>query len=280
MGLKFRQIIVITIAISMMGMSILPSASSSPSDEGFIDTRSDPVWPDPLDDLSQVYVPGGGLVGVEVSGGTAHLKAGSNNGWIASEIITCPPGFRYDMVALEVDTPGDSQVLVSILNASADPSEVGFANETVPNYKLMNATDIPLTTISSSRYPSIRIQASLVASGADRPSVLSWTLYYIGQGMWKDEFRGSGKMMKHSNINFTGDTLEVDLTSSATGGGPGVGDYEPYPTISMAGYSATRFLYPNAGHTGYKDVETLPATYSWGVATDDMNNDGNIDTLG
>ena len=282
MGLKFRQIIVITIAISMLGMSILPPAGSSPSDEGsgdgwdegFIATRSDPVWTDPLDDLSHVYVPTGGLIGVEVSGGSAHLKTGSDSGWLASEIITCPPGYRYDLVMLEVDTPGDSKVQLSILNASADPSEVGFANETIGTFKLMEVTDLPMSSIGPFRYPAIRIQVNLVASGADRPSLLSWTLYYIGLDMWRDDFRGSGKMMEHSNINFTGDALEVDLSASATGGGPAVGEYDPYPTIAIAGYSATRFLYPNAGHTGYQDDETITATYAYSVDIEDLNKDG------
>jgi len=275
-----KSIVLITIVL-MATVSLVPATGSSPDVEsrGPGPMADATPWTDPLDDLSRVYVPGSGLVGVEVTGGSAHLKTGSNNGWIASEIITCPPDFRYDLVVVEVDTPGDSQVLVSVLNATADPSEVGFANETVPNFKLLNATDIPVTSISASRYPAIRLQASLVASGTDRPTLLSWTLYYVGTGEWKDTFMGSGKMTEFENINFTGNTLEVDLTASASGGGAGVGDYDPYPPIIVAGYQQVRFLYPNAGNTDYQAEETLPAAYTMGLDIADLDNDGFLDVV-
>jgi uncharacterized membrane protein len=281
MGVKRRQSIVIMIAVLMLGMSMLPQAGSSPlgGDEGFIGDRNDPIWTDPLDDLSHVYVPGAGLQGVEVSGGSAHLKTGSSTGWIASEVITCPPGYRYDLVMLEVDTPGDSRVFLSILNASADPSEVGFANETIATYKLMNVTDFSMGAVSPVLFPAIRIQVNLEASGTDRPSLLSWTLQFIGQGVWRDDFMGTGKMDEHTNLNFTGDTLEVDLTASASGGGSGVGDYDPYPTLAIPGYQQYRFLYPNAGNTGYQDEQTIPASFANDVAITDLDHDGDLDVL-
>ena len=107
MGVKRRQNIVVFVTILMLGLSVLPQAGSSPSgemgpDEGFIGGGEDPVWTDPLDDLSHVYMPAAGLQGIEVSGGDAHLKAGSDTGWLASEIITSPADFRYDLVQLEV----------------------------------------------------------------------------------------------------------------------------------------------------------------------------------
>jgi uncharacterized membrane protein len=265
----------------MLGMSVLPQAGSSPpgEDEGFIGDRNDPVWTDPLDDLSHVYVPGAGLQGIEVSGGSAHLKTGSSTGWIASEVITCPTGYRYDLVMLEVDTPGDSRVFLSILNASADPSEVGFANETIATYKLMNVTDFSMGVVGPSTYPEIRIQVNLEASGTDRPSLLSWTLYYIGQDVWRDDFRGTGKMEEHKNINFTGDALEVDLTASASGGGSGVGDYDPYPTLAIPGYQQYRFLYPTAGNDGYQNEQTISATFANDVSITDLDHDGFLDVI-
>jgi uncharacterized membrane protein len=180
---------------------------------------------------------------------------------------------------LEVDTPGASQVLVSILNATADPSEVGFANETVPNFKLLNATDVPLGAVSAAMYPAIRVQASLVASGTDRPSLLSWTLYFIGADQWRDDFRGSGKMTEHKNLNFTGDTLEVDLTASASGGSPGVGQYEPYPTLALAAYDSLDLFYPNTGHTGYDDFTEITGTYVWDTEFADLDQDGYLDIV-
>ncbi len=281
MGLTNRQGVVILMAVLMLGMSTIPMAGSSPG----VETRGPgPLadatpWTDPLDDLSHVYVPTGGLVGVEVSGGSAHLKTGSDNGWIASEVITCPPGYRYDLVVLEVDTPGDSKVQVSVLNATADPSEVGFANETIGGFKLLDSTDVSLNSVSPTLFPSIRIQATLVASGADRPSVLSWTLFYIEVGTWRDDFRGSGKMLEHTNINFTADTLEVNLSASASGGGSGVGDYEAYPTIGVAGYYDVDILYPNPGRTGYQDPASIDGTFVNTVDFDDFDGDGYLDLL-
>ena len=278
-----RKTIVLVVVILMFGMANLPALGGAPEameggDRG-IGLFSVGPWTDSLEDLSHVYVPASGLIGIEVSGGDAHLKTGETRGWIASEVITVPLGYRYDLVILEVDTPGASSVEVSILNASADPSEVGFANETLGGFKLRNETEILVWSIGPKMFPKIRIQASLNADGEDHPRLLSWTLYYIGLDEWRDDFRGSGKMMEHSNINFTGDALEVDLNISATGGGPGVGEYEPYPTIAIAGYSATRFLYPNAGHTGYQDEQTISATYAYGVDIEDLNKDGYLDTV-
>ena len=72
-------------------------AQGLPGDDGGGDDRhfgpmdAPTSWADSLDDMGRVYVPTGGLVGVEVSGGDAHLKAGSNNGWIASEVRSTRP---------------------------------------------------------------------------------------------------------------------------------------------------------------------------------------------
>ena len=107
-----------------------------------------PVWADGFDDNSKVYIPPGGLVGVEVLGGAVQLLPGSIGGWVASELITCPEDYRYDLVILKVDTPGDSYVEVSILDATEESSVVGFANATIPNFIKVKSTDVSVYTIA------------------------------------------------------------------------------------------------------------------------------------
>jgi hypothetical protein len=85
-----RKTAALTIVLLMMSMPFGQalawddagsSRGPSPFDEGVL-------WEDTLDSMTNVYVPPGGLVGVEVSGGNAHLQAGHDQGWIASAAIT------------------------------------------------------------------------------------------------------------------------------------------------------------------------------------------------
>ena len=280
MGTEIRKLLVMFTIVLMGTMSLMPVMGSSPAG----DTRGPgPMadatpWTDPLDDLSHVYVPSSGLVGIEVSGGNAHLKTGDTRGWLASEIISVPPGYRYDLVLLEVDTPGASTVEVSILDASADPVEIGFANETIGGFKLRTETDLSVFSIGPGMFPDIRIQVNLDADGTHRPRLLSWTLYFIGLDEWRDDFRGTGKMSDFNNINFTGDVLEVNLTSGMTGGG-GTGAYDPYPPLANPSGGAVGIFYPNAGNTGYQDHTTVSGSTPYITEFEDLNNDGYIDIL-
>jgi len=267
--------------VLMMGtVSVLPtfSADEDPSRRGPSPVAEGVPWIDSLDDLSHVYVPTGGLVGVEVGGGDAHLKSGAQTGWLASETLTSSPGYYYDQVVLEVDAPGDSRVLVSILDASAEPDEVGFANGTIGAYKLRGELDLVLVALSPDLYPSIRIQVSLEASGTDLPRLLSWSLFFTSRGEWRDDFRGPSKIVEQNHINFTGEALEVDLSKPAIGG-PGVGEYDPYPTIAMAEGTTAAFLYPDAGHTSYQD-ELIPfRDFASAVTIHDLDLDGYLDLV-
>ncbi|NOQ54664.1 MAG: hypothetical protein GQ558_08690, partial [Thermoplasmata archaeon] len=283
MEVQGRKLIAVLIGLFMLATMGAPWAGSQPGDDAGGDRGMGPLstdpWVDPLDDLSHLYVPGSGLQGIEVSGGSAHLKTGFDDGWIASEIISAPAGNRYDLVLLEVDTPGTSSFEVSVLNASADPVEIGFANESILGFKLRTEADLSVYSISPSTYPDIRIQVNLHADGTDRPSLLSWSLHFIGLDEWRDDFRGSGKMSEHKNINFTGDQLEVNLTSGMSGGGGG--DYEAFPTIATSGWYSVSLLYPNAGRTGYLDDDPITPGNSqiWGIDMGDLNGDGHIDIV-
>ena len=236
----------------------------------------EPVWTDSLDDMSHVYVPEEGLVNVEVSGGEVRLLPGMDEGWIASSVITCPPGYRYDLVYLEASLPGASQVQISVLNASKESSEIGFANETIPPHAMANGTDQSVSDISPWSHPRIRIQVNLVASGADRPRLLAWSLYYTGLEEWHDDFLGTGKMTRHRGLNITGGSMELNTTYPGEGV---VTDFQPYPALAFPLNGNINLLYPDAGHTGYQDWTSLSENTCSNAIFDDLNGDGVMDLV-
>ena len=267
------------VTMLLLGFGNLPISDPSLAgeDHNGLGSMMDPLaWSDPLDDMSHVYVPGAGLVGVEVAGGQARLKAGSSEGWIASEVISAPEGHRYDLVLIEATTPGNSRVEVSILNATKEAGEVGFANDTIPNFKLRGELDLDVHDIDPAKYPFIRVQVSLYADGADRPTLDAWSLFFIGLDEWRDDFWGPGKMQDHSGLNFSGETLEVNLTGGKTGGS-GTGEYEAFPTVAVAARDNVNIIYPNPSRTGYQDKVNVASSTNYGLAFEELNGDGYID---
>jgi fibronectin type 3 domain-containing protein len=234
-----------------------------------------PVWSDSFDDMGHVYVPTGGLVGVAVAGGDVHLLTGSQTGWVASSVITCPAGFRYDLVLLEAYLPGKSHVNVTILDASKAPTVPGFANATVPPYVNITATDVSLFNLSQVAYPAIRIQVDLFASGADRPRLLAWNLMFIDLGRWQDEFLGMGKMSAHQGINVTSGLVEINMSAT---GGP---SYDPYPTIIFPDPAGDiDAFYATAAGDGYSDLTTIVNSgEATGLEVADLDGDGYLDLI-
>jgi hypothetical protein len=269
----------------MVGVMDLSSVGYSPGDNGGDDRNFTPFttpspWTDSLDDTSHVYIPPTGLVNVEVSGGDAHLKAGENEGWIASEVITCPDGFRYDLVYIEVDTPGNSYVEISMLNASTSPSEIGFANETIGGFKLKRATDLSIYSIGPKVFPEIRIQVTLHASGTDMPRLLSWTLYYIGLEEWRDDFLGRAKMERDSGLNISNGVVEINLSRRSVT--TLASNYKAYPPVFFpwgGGSDYSTVFYPNNDRDGYESQAQFPHRGLGDAAFFDLNNDGFLDMV-
>ncbi len=145
------------------------------------------IWTDSFDDMSNVYVPGAGLVGVEVTGGEVRLKTGEGEGWIASSTIPAKPGYKYDFVLLEATIPGNSSVEISILDATEEASEIGFANETIGGYKRVEGIYLSVHDISPSMYPEIRIQVNINENETSRPTLQAWSLHYVPIDEWRDE---------------------------------------------------------------------------------------------
>jgi hypothetical protein len=267
----------------MVGAANVPTfGTAPPGDAGgnrhvspFADGSS---WTDPLDDLSHVYVNATMPVGIEVTGGDAHLVVGVSNGWLASEIIACPPGFRYDLVLLDVDAPGKSYVNVTVLNASAVPTVDGFANGTIQGFELVDATDVSLNHIDAAYYPGIRIQVDLHAVGSDRPRLLSWTVIFVDVGEWREEFLGTGKMIKNRNLNLSGDGVRISLDPSKLQSV--AGEYEPYPTMAWVRISNYLYLlYPLENRTGYQDAVRLDVGDSYTTSFADLDRDGYMDLV-
>jgi uncharacterized membrane protein len=258
-------------------MSGLPLMGSSPTTDGDEDRGPGPldaseVWTDPLDDSSFVYQ----TTDVLISAGEVRLAPGKDVGWIASEIIPAKLGYRYDFVLLEADLPGNSTVQISILNASTESSEIGFANETISGFKKVNGTYLSLRTIDPNLYPVLRVQVNLVADGANRPMLQEWSLYFLPLDEWRDDFLGPWKMEERRGLNFTDGQLEINLTSKSR---IGPGSYRVYPPVVVNGPT---LFYPNAGRTGYDDGVSLGITdagTAYGVSFLDMNDDGHLDIV-
>jgi len=231
-----------------------------------------PVWSDSFDDLSHVYIPTGGLVGVEVMGGEARLKAGSSEGWIASSIITCPADWRYDLVLIDALLPGKSHINVTILDATKAPTGPAFANATVTGLVNISATDVSLTKLDRASYPSIRVQVNLFADGADRPRLLAWRVLFGSPGEWRDDFIGTGKVLSSSGIN---------ITEGAARLGQPVAGHDPYPAIVLnSDISDLDVFYPNSAGDGYLDRDTIARTsIAGGMDVDDLNGDGFLDLI-
>ena len=284
---KTRRALVCAALIGMLVMDVLPLAGASDARDGDKEITFWPLaeagpWTDTLDDLSHVYVPSGGLVGVEVSGGNAHLKQGQAEGWIASSVITCPVDHRYDLVYLEAEVPGESSIDISILNASAEATEIGFANDTIPDLKRLEGTDLSVYSLNPAAYPALRIQVNLRADGTQMPRLLSWSLHYTGLETWYDDFLGDAKMSSHRGINLTGGSLEVDLTRR--GASSGGGYYDSFPPIVVTRYGQTNenkanILKPNAARTDYLQVVNMEGRGTTGMIFDDINLDGHLDLV-
>ncbi|NOQ54674.1 MAG: hypothetical protein GQ558_08745, partial [Thermoplasmata archaeon] len=233
-------------------------------------------WYDPLDDLSNVHTQPGGVVGVEVSGGNAHLLAGHDEGRITSVAITCPEGYRYDLVLLDAVLPGNSSMNISMLDPSNTSSLPGFVNEPIPGFINMTGTDDSIFRIGTTKYPQVQIQVNLFADGTDRPRLLAWSLYFIPLGEWSDDFLGTGKMTSFGGINITSSIAELDLSD----GGGGV-SYDPYPPVLFPdGRGDVDVFYPTAGNDDYQNGATIAnAASSRGIDSDDLDDDGYIDIV-
>ena len=217
-------------------------------------------------------------MGTQVVSGEVGLLPGETGGLIASIGISCPPGLRYDLLVVDVATPGDSSVLVSVLNATEDSQQVGYVNEPISGFKDLEQRDVSLGSISTTAYPEIRLQADLLASGADRPSLLSWAVRFLPVDEWRDDFIGTGKMDDWKGVNTTSEQISIDLSGKTNPGG----DYDAFPPVVFSRTSQpSKFdaIYPNAGNTGYLDPVAVDCTGSLGVTFDDLDRDGDFDLI-
>ncbi|MCJ2539648.1 MAG: VCBS repeat-containing protein, partial [Candidatus Thermoplasmatota archaeon] len=216
------------------------------------------------------------MVGVEVSGGNAHLMTGYEEGRITSVAITCPEDYRYDLVLLDAVLPGNSSVNISILDPSKPSTMEGFVNEPVPGFINMTGTDESVFRISTTKFPKVQIQVNLIADGTDRPRLLAWSLHFITQGEWREDFLGTGKMTSYDGINITGSIAELDLSD----GGGGV-SYGPYPPVLFPDASGdVDVFYPTTGNDDYQNGATIANTASTqGMDCDDLDDDGYLDIV-
>ena len=214
-----KRLVVLLIILLLCCGSMAPIGGSdeggSDRGPGFLDDY--PVWTDPLDDMSHVFVPSAGLVGVEVAGGEVYLMPGNTSGWVASSPISCPEGLRYDYVLLEVDTPGNSSVQISVLDPSRESTEVGYANETIPGLVDIEGKALSLYGVDPLDYPEIRLQVDLFANGSDQPRLLTWSVAFCDIDLWHDPFIGIGRDATHGNLHL-GDGIVKPVDPIVSGG--------------------------------------------------------------
>ncbi|MCK5252467.1 MAG: hypothetical protein KAQ96_05935, partial [Thermoplasmata archaeon] len=255
--------------LALEHMTIPAAASPGP---GPMDMAS--IWEDDFSTTDLINT----SVDTEVVSGEVRISAGENSGLVASVAISCPPGLRYDLLVVEVSTPGDSQVTVSVLNATEDAMQVGYVNEPVPGFQDLVERDVSLGRIGPAVYPEIRLQADLDASGTDRPALLRWAVRFIAEGEWRDDLLGTGKMKEMRGLNLSSGEVTLNLTGRPGSGG----DYDPYPAVVFSRSSSPSFIdavYPNAGGTGYDDATTVACTGTYGLAFDDLDGDDDMDLI-
>ena len=97
MGNRFTVMFVV-VMLSLGPLAQISGSDGDGSDRGPGPLDTSEIWTDSFVDMSNVYVPGAGLGGLEVTGGEVRLKAGEGEGWIASSIIPAKPGYKYDFV--------------------------------------------------------------------------------------------------------------------------------------------------------------------------------------
>jgi predicted transcriptional regulator len=283
---KARRAMVLLTVVLMLGVLDAPAAGTMPAEEtrGPAPLAGEPGWHDDLDDLSHVYVNATMPVGVEVSGGDAHLRAGMTDGWLASEVIECPEGYRYDLVLVEVDTPGNSSVEVSVLDADSPPKSGDLANATLEGLERRQGPDLSLNAVNATAYPRVRVQVDLHADGTDMPRLLAWSVTFVDRGEWREDFLGSGKMMYARSVNVTGGSARLDLSRRI---GDGIGNHDPYPLIGgclvrdcTGGPMAGIFLYyPDEDHSDYTDYTHIPNEGHQLIRFADLDKDDDLDLV-
>ena len=113
MDIRALAVLILVGMMALSGMSGMGTQTEGGLETTFYPFSVDDAepWTDGFDDMDKVYIPQGGLVGTRVTDGVATLEAGKSDGWIASSVIKCPEGVRYDLVVVEVDLPGDSEYM-------------------------------------------------------------------------------------------------------------------------------------------------------------------------
>jgi len=239
------------------------------------------IWHDGLDNSNGIYVPPGGLDGVVVSNGDVRLEQDRDYGWVASVQITCPEGYQYDFVTLDIDDPGMSTVSLSVLDPAKASTEIGYANETIPPFDKLTATELSIASIDPEKYPAIRLQASFTGNDTNRPRLLSWSLYLIEEHMWFDDLFTASKIVRMEGHNQSFGKVELNLARK--GMVEFDMDYPAYPILVCPRYyidvDTFRVFYPNGARTGYLDVQDVDANGTMAAEFDDIDGDGYLDLV-
>jgi hypothetical protein len=126
-------------------------------------------------------------------------------GHVLSKPITLPENARWDSIYLNKTEPPDSHIELRILDATNDKVIYG-------PFTLDNEADIS-DKVDPKKYPSIKLNATLVSSGGTTPLLHGWGVSWNYTNTWRDSLFGG---IKNSIQDLTSDCGEIWSTASTT----------------------------------------------------------------
>jgi len=122
--------------------------------------------------------------------------------YVISEPISVIGDSVFDSLEINKSEPGESQVLISVIDAST--------NETIPGYSQLDSSVIDLSDIDSVSVPTIKIKAHLEDDGTYNPSIRNWALYYANYYVDKYEFNNYSEFVEYDSIKLLDGHLRLD----------------------------------------------------------------------
>ncbi|WP_455392079.1 LamG-like jellyroll fold domain-containing protein [[Eubacterium] cellulosolvens] len=133
---------------------------------------------------------------------------GTIQAYLTSKQIDLPVNANWDTLMLNTTQPGTSSVLIRILNATTNQPIPGSATFT-------KSGEFDISTIDSSKYPSIKLNATLVGNDWGlTPTLHSWGVSWNKNNAWRDTFFDGLKT--GTPINVTSGTGELWPTTDIT----------------------------------------------------------------
>ncbi len=126
------------------------------------------------------------------------------SGSLTSTVIDLPQGRNWSVLSVHKVEPQNTQVKVSVVNATSD--------QIIPGFENLTDSIIDISEITAN---SIRLEAWLQGNGVAIPRLGSWGLEWNADSAWRDGFTGNGRSQSSTNLKFSG---QLDLADTAQTG--------------------------------------------------------------